>query len=77
MITKEQLKQSTEDSTFNESDVWLQISDRHTGLSELMTTTDKMTDVSLHDERDEKDSEEIIDKSFFFNEKNLYLNMKY
>ena len=37
---------------------------------------DKTTDVSFHDERDKTDSEEIIDKSFLFNEKNMYLNLK-
>ena len=31
-----------------------------------MTTADKTTDVSFHYERDETDSEELIDKSFFF-----------
>ena len=63
-----QLEQSTANSTFDESDVWLQISDGHSGLSELMTTVDKTTDVSLHDGRDDPDSEELIDKSFFFKE---------
>ena len=33
-----------------------------------MTTVGKNTDVSLHDERDETYSEELVDKSFFFKE---------
>ena len=68
LTTKEQLEKSTADSTFDELDVWLQRSDGHSGLSELMTTVDETTDVSLHDERDKKDSKELIDKSFFFKE---------
>ena len=42
-----------------------------------MTITEETTDVSLHDERDKTDSEELIDKPFFFDEKNPYLNLKY
>ena len=33
-----------------------------------MTAVDKTTDVSLHDEIDETDSEELIYKSFFLKE---------
>ena len=71
LTSKAQLGWSTADSTLDESDVWLQRSDGHSGLSELMSTEDKSTEVSLHDERDKTDSEELIDKSFFF--KVIYL----
>ena len=67
MTTLEQIEWSTADNECDESDVWLQRSIGHSGVSEFIGTVEEMIDVSLHNEREDTDWEAEIDKSLSFN----------